>query len=93
MVIAAMRGQPAVAAVQEQACAAIQEQACAVVSIIAFSDEKSVKVASAGGIEMVIAAMSDHPAVAAVQEQACWSLLAITTTTRSRLRQVGALRW
>ena len=57
MVIAAMRCHLAVTAVQEHACMTLLN--------LAANDDNRDKISSAGGIEMVIAAMRSHPAVAA----------------------------
>ena len=52
MVLSAMRGHPAA-------------KACWTLWSLAVNNDNKVKVASAGGIEMVLAAMGDHPDVAA----------------------------
>ena len=41
--------------------------------MLTYADNK-LKIALAGGIEALIAAMAEHKASAGVQEQACWAM-------------------
>ena len=55
--------------------ATLQEDGCAVLRIVAGSSEdRSVAVASAGGIEAVVRAMGDHKGSTGVQKYGCGAL-------------------
>ena len=57
----------------------MQEDACAAISnLAAVKEANQLKLAQAGGIQALVAAMAAHKANAGVQEQACVALRNLT---------------
>ena len=74
--------------------AAVQEQGCTALRKFAIAAENEPKVAAAGGIEAVVAAMKAHAGVAAVQDNGCWALLNIAWSSaeiQARVVAAGGL--
>ena len=64
----------------------VQQPACATLGYLAFNAGNKVKIAEAGGIEAVVAAMKAHKTSHSVQEHACLALWHLTAAQGSRLR-------
>ena len=65
----------------------------ALANLAANNDANKAAIAAAGGIEAIVAALEQHPADVAVQEQGCWALNSIGWSQRAlqeRIAQAGA---
>ena len=71
----------------------MQQQACWALSNLAINDGNKVKIAGAGDIEAVVAAMEAHKASVFVQQQTCWALryLAVNDCNRVKIAEAGGI--
>ena len=60
------------------------------ISYIARNDDNNVKVAAAGGIEVIVTAMKNHQASAAVQQNGCGALVDIAVNDDNKMKVVAA---
>ena len=54
--------------------AGVQQQGCWALRNLGRDAENQVKIAAAGGIQVVVGAMTQHPGAAGVQQYGCWAL-------------------
>ena len=70
--------------------AGLQENGCAALWSLAVNADNQVKVAQAGGIEMVISAMKKHEGHAGVQEKGCAALWSLAVNADNQVKVVQA---
>jgi hypothetical protein len=71
----------------------VQQPACAALRSLASNDGNKLKIAEAGGIEAVVAAMEAHTTSDSVQEHGYWALwyLAQQGSLRQRIKAAGGV--